>query len=98
MLQLLTEAHLESDDEKTVKGKNQDVYSQVPEETPKKIEKPVKAVECSGVTSDNTEKAGGLTRSSSLVQLLHRPPRLGLSRLQRKVHNLHQIVTGEKEE
>lgn len=49
--------------------------------------------------SDNTEKARGLTRSSSLVQLLHRPPRLGLSRLQKKVHNLHQIVpSSEKEE
>ena len=98
MVQPLTEAQLESDDEKTVKGKNKDVYNQVPEETPKKIEKPVKAVQSSGMTSDNTGKAGGLTRSSSLVQLLHRPPRLGLSRLQRKVHNLHQIVPSEKEE
>ena len=36
--------------------------------------------------------------TSSRVQLLNLPPRLGLSRLQKKVNKLHEISVSEKEE
>ena len=36
--------------------------------------------------------------TSSRVQLLNLPPRLGLSRLQKKVNKLHDISVSEKEE
>ena len=86
---------MESDDEKTSRGKDQEV----PREAPKKPEKSVEPVKSSGDTViDNSEKSAVIKRSSSLVQLLHRPPRLGLSRLQRKLNILHKVETREKEE
>merc|ERR1719186_1235274 len=45
------------------------------------------------------EKAGQLSRPSmTMAKLLNRPPRLGLSKLNRKFNNLHEVSIIEKEE
>jgi len=45
------------------------------------------------------QKAGQLSRPSmNMAKLLNRPPRLGLSKLDRKFNNLHQVSIIEKEE
>merc|ERR1712183_481979 len=45
------------------------------------------------------QKAGQLSRPSmTMAKLLNRPPRLGLSKLNRKFNNLHEVSIIEKEE
>ena len=50
------------------------------------------------VTGRDGVKVLGIKGTSAGLQLLHRAPRLGLSRLHRKLANLHQISGGQKEE
>ena len=78
----------------------------VPSVQPRVSLKP--AGDCSPVTEDAPGEAPGEKISpellnnnnttSSSVQLLNRAPRVGLSKLEKKVVNLHQISTSGKEE
>ena len=96
-----------------VKVEEEDQNSEIPRREKKDVVETIKLVQSSVVMDTNklplsssvprvTGRDGvkvlGIKGTSAGLQLLHRAPRLGLSRLHRKLANLHQISAGQKEE